>query len=904
MFEEQVESILTEFNASSELRNRLMSVLLQHSNTRLETISGTVLDEPISLASIAPPKQLSQDPQVEQSLSLRLTEGVQSHQRDRYEDLGVLGVGGMGEVRRVRDKELNRTLAQKIIHPKMLKHDSVLSRFIEEAQIGAQLQHPNIVPVHELGRLADGRLYFTMSEIRGRPFGELIDSVHEASTNNQWETTQAGWSFRRLIAAFHKVCSAISYAHAKGVLHRDLKPENIMVGEYGEVLVVDWGIAKVMGRSLNAKDEEERNVIFSDRSSSVENATRMGQVAGTPCYMPPEQARGQIDALDERSDVYSLGAILYEILTGRPAYMGSSGQDVLAQVLSGPPRSVRTSDSGSPFETFSFDFIDAREQTGPPLPENLVYACERAMKRDKKERFSSVSDFAQVLNEWLDGTKKKEQGLSVVSEALALNAERLEYLQRATILSLEAESGLKEVPSWAAESLKAKWWNKEKEAAQLHQKERLLDIIQEQKLQAALSHKSDLEEAHKALAARYRDAHEAFEGQRDVYQAQQLELHLQNHTQALPKDSVERESYVTYIKGVGAITLRTDIDDVEVILEKYEPHLRRMVPKVIQNLGKAPIIKKSLDMGSYRLRLRKEGHYEVKYPIYIGRGEHWEGIDPHGVSRAVHIPAFTSIEEAECFVPAGWFQAGGDTEALNAFSLSRQWQEAFVMRQYPVTNKEYIQFLNDLVQKGRLEEALAHVPRERAGHSGQQQGGMIYGQEANGLFCLTADSEGDRWGENWPVSLISWRNASAYANWLSDCSGLEWRLPTELEWEKSARGVDGRYYIWGDEFDPSYCCMGESHEARKLLNAVDSFPIDTSVYGVRGLGGNSRDWTSSSWTKDWNHERVEGMRVARGGGWGSNENGVRSANRYHSNENYRLAGLGFRLCRSLDALKI
>jgi serine/threonine-protein kinase len=304
-------------------------------------------------------------------------------------------------------------------------------------------------------------------------------------------------------------------------------------------------------------------------------------------------------------------------------------------------------------------------------------------------------------------------------------------------------------------------------------------------------------------------------------------------------------------------------------------------------------------MGSYRLRLRKKGHYEVKYPIYIGRGEHWEGVDPQGVHRAVHIPANTSIEETECYVPAGWFQAGGDPNALNSFSLSRQWQESFVMRRFPVTNKEYIFFLNDLVRNGRLDEALAHVPRERAGQS-EQQGGMIYGQDANGLFCLTADSEGDLWGENWPVSLISWSNASAYAKWLSKGSGFEWRLPTELEWEKSARGVDGRYYIWGDEFDPSYCCMNDSHQTRKLLMPVDSFPLDVSVYGVRGLGGNSRDWTSSRWSKDWNEQPQTTERVARGGAWGSNADGARSANRYYSAENYRLAGLGFRLCRSID----
>ena len=134
----------------------------------------------------------------------------------RYDDLGELGVGGMGEVRKIRDRTLNRTLAMKIIHPNLLSNQNVTSRFIEEAQVGAQLQHPNIVPIHEMGRLDDGRLYFTMKEVKGRPFGEAIAEVHAAIENKRWKTTESGWSLRRLIDVFHDVCRAVSYAHSKG----------------------------------------------------------------------------------------------------------------------------------------------------------------------------------------------------------------------------------------------------------------------------------------------------------------------------------------------------------------------------------------------------------------------------------------------------------------------------------------------------------------------------------------------------------------------------------------------------------------------------------------------------------------------------------------------------------------
>ena len=156
-------------------------------------------------------------------------------------------------------------------------------------------------------------------------FGEAIEEVHGAVVNDRWRITSSGWSFRRLVDAFHDVCSAVAYAHSKGVLHRDLKPENIMLGEYGEVLVVDWGIAKVLGRRDHAAEAGDLDAVSTDRSEAGAHATRMGQVAGTPAYMSPEQARGEIDRLDGRTDVYALGAILYEILTGRTAYEGNSG---------------------------------------------------------------------------------------------------------------------------------------------------------------------------------------------------------------------------------------------------------------------------------------------------------------------------------------------------------------------------------------------------------------------------------------------------------------------------------------------------------------------------------------------------------------------------------------------------
>lgn len=214
----------------------------------------------------------------------------------KYVDLGLIGAGGMGEVRRVFDPELSRVVAMKIIRPELLRHKNVLARFVEETQATAQLQHPGIVPLYERGQLPDGRLYFTMKEVNGRTLGDVILSLHAASTADAWLPDSQGWTFRRVIDAFHKVCETLAYAHARGVVHRDLKPSNVMVGSFGEVLVMDWGLARVRG-ALSHDSSAEYSPVITDRAQDPAFATQVGHIHGTPAYMAPELARGEVDRL-------------------------------------------------------------------------------------------------------------------------------------------------------------------------------------------------------------------------------------------------------------------------------------------------------------------------------------------------------------------------------------------------------------------------------------------------------------------------------------------------------------------------------------------------------------------------------------------------------------------------------
>ncbi len=236
--------------------------------------------------------------------------------RGKYMVQGELGKGGVGAVHKGHDTDLGRDVAMKFLHDRYKDEPAVLHRFVEEAQIGGQLQHPGIVPVYDLG-MSDGRPFFTMKLVKGETLARQLGD-REAVTDDR----------RRLLSVFEDVCQTMAYAHARGVVHRDLKPANIMVGAFGEVQVVDWGMGKVLAsggvadEKRAADKQSAMSVIETVRSQGHGTQSLMGSVMGTPAYMPPEQARGDVEAMDERSDVFALGAILCEILTGLPPYVG------------------------------------------------------------------------------------------------------------------------------------------------------------------------------------------------------------------------------------------------------------------------------------------------------------------------------------------------------------------------------------------------------------------------------------------------------------------------------------------------------------------------------------------------------------------------------------------------------
>lgn len=251
------------------------------------------------------------------------TDGLKLLGRGNYQLLGEIARGGMGVLLKGHDLDLGREVALKVLREDLAARPEIVQRFVEEAQIGGQLQHPGIVPVYELGLLADGRPFFAMKLIKGRTLAAVL-AERDRTTR------------RKLFDVFAAVCQTLAYAHARGVVHRDLKPSNVLIGAFGEVQVIDWGLAKVL--ATGGVDDEQRSraartisVIETVRSAALGAGSHSltGSVMGTPAYMPPEQARGEIERIDQRSDVFALGAILCEILTGDPPYTGESERTVL-----------------------------------------------------------------------------------------------------------------------------------------------------------------------------------------------------------------------------------------------------------------------------------------------------------------------------------------------------------------------------------------------------------------------------------------------------------------------------------------------------------------------------------------------------------------------------------------------
>lgn len=835
---------------------------------------------------------------------------IKTQEGKLYEDMGLLGVGGLGEVRRVRDVALGRSVAMKLLRPSFLDDPETVTRFIEEAQVTSQLQHPGLAPVHELGRTHDGRLYFVMREIKGRNLREAIEEVHTASSRRAWRPTTSGWTFRRLIDVFAKICEAVAFTHEHGVIHRDIKPDNVMLGQHGEVLVVDWGLVKVLDSPRQiAEDLPAHERIETVRSRGNVHDTREGAISGTPAYMSPEQARAEQDKIDERSDIYSLGATLYEILSGKPPYDGETAHEIIQRVLTGPPVPLELAQSlGSRPSPTQTDTSITNVWTADKLPKDLVAICERAMARDTRDRYQSVNELLLALEAWLDGDHNRKRAGELVD--LSREAAREEREAREEALELEARARTRQgtIEAWQPEAVKAEVWALEDRARHAKLQASLKSLEAEQLLNGALIHDPNDEQAHGLLAKRYRLEHERAERTGDSEAALRAEALLGAHVQALPSSNATRNELLSYLRGTGSVTLLTEPAGAQVWVERYIEHNRRLTTTDPVMLGVTPLHDASLGMGSYKLTIEHPECEPVTFPVQLDRSAHRTNTPPDSSApHTIELPPRASLAKDDIFVPAGWFWAGHDEEqdaSENALQRQLIWLESFIIKRDHVTHRQFIEFLDELLLHGQENRALNHAPRRRTADSEDPRGDLLYELTDEGFTPSDHELELDQ-----PVTQITWDAANAYARWYSIKTNKIWRLPFELEWEKAARGVDARIYPWGDHFDASWCCVEQSHEHEARVHPIGTFPVDQSPYGVRDLGGNVLDFCADMFRAEGPALQAQRFhpsqpkatigvaRVARGSSWNRSAQLARAYERFIARGELKTDFIGFRLVR-------
>jgi serine/threonine-protein kinase len=290
-------------------------------------------------------------------------------QHARYQPIGSLGAGGMGEVHLCNDRVIGRSIALKVLDPRRAASDEIRSRFLREARVQGNLEHPAIVPLYDLGSDERGVAFFTMKHVAGATLEQVIDGLARANA----DVTER-FPRRRLLELFRQICQGVEFAHGRGVVHRDLKPANVMIGDFGEVYVLDWGLAKLTPSAQGM-----------DAARVDSGPTMVGQLMGTPGYMAPEQAVGA--ALDERGDVYALGAVLFELLSLEPLHQGRSASELLRSTQIG---------------------ADARPSLRAPeraIAPELDAVCVRATATISADRYASVTEMREAIERFLEGDR-------------------------------------------------------------------------------------------------------------------------------------------------------------------------------------------------------------------------------------------------------------------------------------------------------------------------------------------------------------------------------------------------------------------------------------------------------------------------------------------------------------------
>lgn len=758
----------------------------------------------------------------------------------KYEVERLIAEGAEGRVFAVVDRDLQRRVAMKVMRSELASNPRHAARFLDEARRTASLEHAGVAAVHDIGYTASSELFFTMRLVEGQTLRDVLQRLRDADP-----ATQREWSLIRLVQVLLRVAAAVDYAHSRGLLHRDLKPENIALGEYDEVIVLDWGLSKRVAPDPDAVGAP------SMPSADDPHATQFGAVKGTPLYMPPEQARGQIDQLDEHVDIFALGAILYEALCLEPPYDGKSVDRVLDQARRGeilpPDRRVR----------------------GRDLPRVLVATAMKALSSEPELRHETARQFAEDLQSFLEGTREKEMRRQEAEQlreaATRLEARTRDLIQESQRLANVAAELRQKTAPWAGEAEKTALWNAEDAAARTRTDAadahaRATDLVAR-----ALALDAENAAARSMLARLYFDRFLHAERQGNRVDAAWLARMVERYNDGA-LDEALRDSGCIVVDAVPAGS--------QVTLVRLAERGRRLVEGSRQQLGHAPVTCESLPSGHYVVVVSCDGRESARIPIRLRRGER----------RAIAVrllPAGT-IPEGWVWVPGGAYLSGADLVTVE--------EPDFLVMSRPVLLREYAEWLDDLATKDP-DAAAAHLPWV------ESHGAVLQVVAGKHVFCEASPfSRRPLLGHaDLPVVGVARTSAEAYAVWLSEKTGRVLTLPTERQWEKAARGTDGRLYPWGDTFDATFCSMAESTRDEANLRPVGAFAADVSPYGVRDMAGNVREWCRD--------DVDEGRRLAvcRGGAWYLRGKECAVTSRWLVDADTKNPGISFRLCHEIRA---
>jgi serine/threonine-protein kinase len=760
----------------------------------------------------------------------------------RYERRATLGAGGLGEVAACHDSLLGRMVAVKAARDENdVEAQSILER---EARIIAGLEHPNIIPVYDAGANIGGGLgggagagpYYVMRVVHQPSLDEVLERLRKGDVEARKE-----YNLKRLLRYFVQICHAVDFAHSRGVIHCDLKPANVLLGAFGEVLVVDWGLA------WSAEHPE-------------------GPRGGTPGFMAPEQFDTETKGFDARTDVFALGAVLYQCLALRPAFPIWISQE------------AGTTTGSAPVQRYPAPVPPSEHPTEWKVPAEVEEVCLRALSLDPAARFDSARELASAIDDHLEGTKELERKLAEADRCTETGdelAERYhEFVESRPDDLTQVAAVRAATPPWASIEDKQELWNAEDMLE-------VTDALRVRTLQAAQSAYEQAIEALPDHAGARRGLARLFwvELQRARQARDALD---QIYFEGLVRQ-YDDGSFLKNEHNEGQLVIERVSSDAELTLCALIEEDRRLVvaserpftPNVLtlhRGGTTTPLsMPERLEAGSYILRAARPGARPVRYPFLIQPGGQ--------VTLRIDVSPADRSDDDEVFVPGG-------TALLDESADSREVDvPAFFLARYPVTFAAYLEFVEATRQ---VDEAAveALLPASALG--------MPYVRRESGLW--TAAGLTTELLMTVPVFGVTARAAAAYAAWISERSGRAARLPREREWEKAARGADGRPYPWGDHFDATFCKMRQSRKGESTPEPSGAFPVDESPYGVRDLAGGVADWT---WADTDEERRVGDYAVAysRGGAWCDWSDDCRSSARRMYLATERAQRVGFRLAR-------